>query len=635
MKRTMTAIAVGVVTVTGAVPASAAQPETTRPMTVRDVAEIRRIPHTAITADGRRAAFTVTEPSTVDNTVTSRLMVVDTDAPDRPRTVATVRGRLERIAEISWTPDSHAITYVAPVDGAGEVWTVPAFGGTPRKLFSSPVPAVPVGGQRLPFFNAVIPPHLSKVLHHSWSPDGRAVAFTAPRLIGTAPRTGGVVYDSATMGIQSYVEGQYGARPRHEVWAADPLTGQTKHLADLDLTAVDGWGPEQAWSADGKRIELNYYGRAWTVDVTTGQLSTVDPKDLTAPRWREQLPQVPGQRGVCSAESVSADGDRGVCVREESGVPPRLAVVDKPTASVRDGYDPNPWFRGVTFLSPVRQEWTNAYGKKATGYVITPPECGDGKRCPAVVITHGHGAGERFMSPWFEWDAASQVLAQRGYVVLLVNDSTGVFPQPGKDWEETKRNLGLDAVATMRAAVKAGVDSGLLDPARVGITGYSRGAEIAELAVAHTDTFSAATMGDGGGGTAGYWILGAVGPPKQILDGAFGGSPVDPAAEQRWREFAPDLNAHKVKAPLLFQMAEGNSVANTELYSYVRARTTPAELVTFPGENHLLQQPANRAAAMNRNLQWFDYWLLDRRSDDPSTVDQYARWDAMRAAWRR
>jgi hypothetical protein len=63
------------------------------PMRVVDVAQVRRIPETSISADGRHVAFVVDERSVADNTTTSRLMIDD-------RTVATV----DRATGIQWGP---------------------------------------------------------------------------------------------------------------------------------------------------------------------------------------------------------------------------------------------------------------------------------------------------------------------------------------------------------------------------------------------------------------------------------------------------------------------------------------------------------------------------------------------------
>jgi hypothetical protein len=66
----------------------------------------------------------------------------------------------------------------------------------------------------------------------------------------------------------------------------------------------------------------------------------------------------------------------------------------------------------------------------------------------------------------------------------------------------------------------------------------------------------------------------------------------------------------------------------------LRDAKVPNEFVFFPEESHIFWHPQRRAAAMNRSLDWFNYWLLGKRDASPDKNDQYARWDAMAREWR-
>jgi dipeptidyl aminopeptidase/acylaminoacyl peptidase len=96
-----------------------------------------------------------------------------------------------------------------------------------------------------------------------------------------------------------------------------------------------------------------------------------------------------------SFSAWSYAGPRAAAVRQDASSP--LVVVDG--QSVRDGYNPNTWFKDVRFIAPVAAQWTDEHGHKAGGYQIIPPSC-QARRCPAIVITHGYdAAANRFM-----WD---------------------------------------------------------------------------------------------------------------------------------------------------------------------------------------------------------------------------------------
>ncbi|MCE7005441.1 prolyl oligopeptidase family serine peptidase [Kibdelosporangium philippinense] len=565
------------------VPASASA----RAMEVRDVVEVRQIPETRISPDGRQVAFLVTEPSVATHTVTSRIMVADFDRPDRARSVYAG----DRVTDLGWHGNS--ITFLTAMDGADEVWSVPAAGGRPRKLFDAPVPAVPIGGQRFAFYNSNTPAHDAKILRHQWSPDGRSLAFITPHLV-KPDTSGGVVYDEAKYGIQSIVEGQYGsARVGVWVWEA----GRPRHLTDVDLGPQGGLGPLVAWSADSDRLELAFRGKSWVVDVRTGgQVNT----PLSTPPARQSLAS-----DNLSAFSYAAN--RAAAVRQSWSSPPRLVVMEGQT--IREGHNPNAQFASIQFQPPVAAQWTDPHGHKAGGYQIVPPQCRS-TRCPTVVITHGGDAARNgFMSEAHEWQYPSQLFAAKGFVVLGVDESPTAPGGPGKDWPETLRNM-LEPVTMMEAAVRQGIDAGFVDPGRVGIAGYSRGAEVSQLAAAHSSMFKAVSAGEGGNGTVGYWLLGAQNPnvaerAKQV----FGGSPVDPQAAEHWQQYAADLRAAQIRTPMLLQAASFNAVANLELRAYLKAQGVPVELIVFPGETHIFHQPAHRAAAMTQNLTWFDRWL--------------------------
>ncbi|MFD1051963.1 hypothetical protein ACFQ1S_43575, partial [Kibdelosporangium lantanae] len=166
---------------------------------------------------------------------------------------------------------------------ADEIWAVPVAGGTPHKLFASPVPAVPIGGQRLPFFDAYTPPHDAKVLQYAWSHDGRRLVFVTPQLTPTPSH--GVVYDDKTLGVQSYTAGIYGT-PRAGIWTYDVTTRQTKHLYDMDLGAQGGMGPAVRWSPKDERVETNFDRKTVVLDARSGQVLDSPPTDPPRPpRW--------------------------------------------------------------------------------------------------------------------------------------------------------------------------------------------------------------------------------------------------------------------------------------------------------------------------------------------------------------
>jgi hypothetical protein len=55
--------------------------------------------------------------------------------------------------------------------------------------------------------------------------------------------------------------------------------------------------------------------------------------------------------------------------------------------------------------------------------------------------------------------------------------------------------------------------------------------------------------------------------------------------------------------------------------------------VFYPHEAHVFYQPSHQAAAMQLNIDWFDYWLLGKSNKDANTTERYEKWDTMRKVW--
>jgi hypothetical protein len=85
----------------------------------------------------------------------------------------------------------------------------------------------------------------------------------------------------------------------------------------------------------------------------------------------------------------------------------------------------------------------------------------------------------------------------------------------------------------------------------------------------------------------------------------------------------------KIGTPLLLLHGErdtNTALANSrELYTSLKARGAPVQLVTYPREDHGMDEPAHDLDARERTLDWFDRWLLRDGGDPPGRVGQPLR----------
>ncbi|HVK81640.1 MAG TPA: hypothetical protein VM915_13625 [Verrucomicrobiae bacterium] len=310
-------------------------------------------------------------------------------------------------------------------------------------------------------------------------------------------------------------------------------------------------------------------------------------------------------------------------VRQDENTPPRLFAIDA-SGDARMIFDPNPDLTARFALGHVeRFRWEGADGRMWSGTLYYPVGYEEGRRYPLVIQAHGHaGPGEFSLNGFGGSHPAmgpstsiyvAQPLAGRGIVVLQMEDQD-IF-----DLEEA--NAYMRAYETAISSLDA---RGLIDPARVGIGGFSRTGWHILYALTHSDfEFAAAIVSDNI--DAGYF-QGALMPGYFLSE--HGGLSYGEGLE-RWLETAPPFSVERVRTPLRLQ-TEGawNApflLASWEMFSRLRHLNRPVEYYVVPdvlNGSHALQNPTQVLASQQGAVEWFDYWLngelpaaIERRED--------------------
>jgi dipeptidyl aminopeptidase/acylaminoacyl peptidase len=455
-----------------------------------------------------------------------------------------------------------------------------------------------------------------------------------------------------------------------EVRAWDRRTGKMRILAnERDLQTL--WllkgprGAELVTSGIGDQPELtetrpggkrHSYGR---VGFTIGDLRSAGIKisrdeqhvvlgtrSFGNPRYGLAMLDKQGVREITGQGSLTRCGfdddlTLALCVQESMTRPPALVRVNLANGKIAPVASISPRHDEIAPLSVQPRTWVNRHGYKATGYVILPRAYREGQRYPAIIVTHGSDADDRFFNHGNQWNYPVQLFAERGYVVLLINDPK---PQQAeallaayKAWirgsgppepETLQRLIWINGVHSFEDAVTELAVEGLVDPDRVGIAGYSRGSQMVNVAVTQSTMFRAASSGDGGFlEPAGYASSG------DSYNPVYGGPPLSDHIVQ-YRRFAPSLNAAKICTPVLQQVASA-SPSQAQLFEALRRERVPTQISYYPGasaasdETHLFHIPSNRLLAMRENMVWFDYWLLGTRDSDVPFPERLAEWDRM------
>jgi dipeptidyl aminopeptidase/acylaminoacyl peptidase len=307
--------------------------------------------------------------------------------------------------------------------------------------------------------------------------------------------------------------------------------------------------------------------------------------------------------------------------------------------------DVNPQLAHVRFASVQRTHWTTSEGLNITGLLFLPPDYVAGKRYPLVIQTKGD-------SGWFTCDSganhdpsfAPQPIAISGIIYLARSFSDSWNYQE----EISKRPAGYpggisEAVQAMDiwdSAVESLNKQGMIDPARVGIIGFSRTGWEVEFDLVHSNVhYAAATATDNVQySLSDYWLL-----PWATKDAErmYGGPPYGESLEN-WEKYSISFNLDKVHTPLLMEEMGYNvhddisyslPISLAVYYEISKGLTRlgkPVEMYYYPDEDHQLDHPRARLATLQRNLDWYRFWLQGYERPNPEDPDQYKRWEHLR-----
>ncbi len=384
--------------------------------------------------------------------------------------------------------------------------------------------------------------------------------------------------------------------------------------------------------------------------TANGRRGIVNARTIEDARYGIAVVEAKGLRTIWGEASLTKCDftptlDAGACLAEGQIQPPAIVTVDVQTGKTKRVASVSPPHDAIEPLRVTPRSWINRYGHKATGYVVWPRGYDVRKRYPAIVITHGTDADQRFAVQENQWEYPVQMLAERGYVVLLVNDPATRQNAEIRDaydaWalqraalapEDMRELLWLSGVASFEAAVEKLASEGVIYKERVGIAGYSRGSQMVNVAMTHSKMFRAASSGDGA-------YLEPVYEPDMpdSYRAVFGGSPFDPNFLPNYLALSPSLRAEEACGAILQQVAAPH-IGAIDFHKALRKAGVPAQISLFPGEDdasdetHIFHIPSNRMAAMQENIAWFDYWLKGERDPAWVSASRYAEWDRMKRA---
>ena len=242
-------------------------------------------------------------------------------------------------------------------------------------------------------------------------------------------------------------------------------------------------------------------------------------------------------------------------------------------------------------------------GTVVNGLIVKPASYTAGQKYPLLLIIHGGPNGQDDYSFTFD----NEFYAAHGYVVLSVNyrGSSG----RGQAYQRAIfADWGNKEVMDLLGAVDQGVASGVADPDRLGIGGWSYGGILTDYTIATDTRFKAAVSGAGSALQSSMYGL-----DQYIVQW-------DVEVGQPWK--AQDLyiklsypfwHADRIKTPTLFMGGDKDFnvplVGGEQMYQAFKSLGIDTQLVIYPGQFHGLTKPSYLRDRLERHLAWYDKYL--------------------------
>jgi dipeptidyl aminopeptidase/acylaminoacyl peptidase len=312
-------------------------------------------------------------------------------------------------------------------------------------------------------------------------------------------------------------------------------------------------------------------------------------------------------------------------VTQSLNEPPELLATDITTGQAKIISDLNPQLRALNLGHMEQLDWLDESNHKWTGGLLKPTDYKAGKRSPLVLLTHGFDSSQFYLDGPFGSAAgyAARVLANRGIMVLQVNDLVG---QLGNR-EELERQ-----VQGYRAAIQQLDRMKLIDPARVGIHGWSRTGYYVQHALVFSGIpFAAASVSAPSElGAMTHAMFFGMPYPGMVENERMLGVPLwgDENAKL-WAERDPTFHLDRVHTPLRIEVYQEGLVW-WDTYANLRRHQKPVEYWFFPDAAHILFKPWERLTSQEAAVDWYDFWLNGREDPAIAKTEQYVRWRALR-----
>ena len=630
--------------------------------TVNDVMAVKGVGEVAVSPDGKRIAYVVTERNTETNVTNSDVWVVSVTGGDARR--VTSGPRADRAPQ--WANDGswiaflsdradNKLTQVYGIDPAGgEAWQISRHESSVASYKLSPdakrvayVASAPASRaeqdldkargkaivrdsayaadfsrlwevvlkDRAPADGRAISPEGLHVTSVVWGPDSRVIAYSARPQPALVASSRGTVYLQSEPGAESRAITTMPGNEEVVGWPAAlglvvEASGEAQGTANTRVWVVPILPGEAVSLTDALDEDASFVAASATqllveASVKTGRALFGIP--LTAGK-----PSGPPQRVSTERfnSGFNSAGGTLAFISETGTESPEVYATTGTAFSPRKLTNTNPQVASFGHGAQRVVSWkSSADTQMIEGVLSLPVGYQEGTRVPLLVVVHGGPAGvssARYPSGGSAYPV--QVFNSMGYAVLQPNfrGSTGY----GQRFRGLNQGdiLGKDWI-DVNSGVDAMIRTGIADSTKMGLMGWSYGGFQTFWGVTQTRRFAAASSGAGVNDLTSFFSQTDV---SDYLGMLMNSVPWDKP------EFFVERSAYRkvkdVTTPLLIQSGDQDRRVSPEqsiqFYEAMkRIGKTPVKLVLYPGQGHGISDPRLAKDRMLRNVEWFSYWV--------------------------
>ena len=399
-----------------------------------------------------------------------------------------------------------------------------------------------------------------------WAPDGSSILFTA-------------------------ADDQEWMNRNTKLWLLDPSSGNHRLLS----AAFEGTPRNPTWSTDSKTIyfsgQQGTNTNLFAVEVASGHVS-----------------QLTDREGTLQVASYSADRSTYVYSFTDYRTPSDLWVGGG-SESVRLT-KANPQVEEWQLADMSVIDWKSDGDFTIEGLFHLPAGYEEGDRVPLVLNIHGGPAGSFTNS----WRPSYHFYAGLGYASLSPNvrGSSGYTDhlREGNTFAQGD-GIGFGDYSDLMNGVDQLIESGVVDPDRMGVKGWSYGGILGGWTITQTERFKAASIGAGV-----YDWTSEYGPGfnNDVRLWHIGGTPWDNA--EAWRNQSALTHVANISTAtlLIHGMNDRTDTEQQSMMFFTAIKDigrAPVRYMKFPREPHGFREPRHQRTRDIEELRWMQKYVLD------------------------